>query len=56
MTASVWSAPFLWWAVLAGTATALAAGLVGSVTVLRGQVFAGDALSHVAVTGSLAAT
>ena len=55
MTASVWSAPFLWWAVLAGTAIALAAGLVGSVTVLRGQVFAGDALSHVAVTGSLAA-
>jgi zinc/manganese transport system permease protein len=55
MAASVWTEPFVWWAVLAGTAIALAAGLVGHVTVLRGQVFAGDALSHVAVTGSLAA-
>jgi zinc/manganese transport system permease protein len=55
MTASVWAQPFLWWSLLAGTAIALAAGLVGFVTVLRGQVFAGDALSHVALTGSLAA-
>jgi zinc/manganese transport system permease protein len=34
---------------------AVASGLVGSVVVLRGQVFAGDALSHVAFTGALAA-
>ncbi len=47
--------PFLESAFVAGTAIALAAGLVGSVVVLRGQVFAGDALSHVAFTGALAA-
>ena len=39
----------------AGTAIAVASGLVGYVVVLRGQVFAGDALSHVAFTGALAA-
>jgi zinc/manganese transport system permease protein len=33
----------------------VAAGLVGYVVVLRGQVFTGDALSHVAFTGALAA-
>ena len=47
--------PFLRYAFLAGTAIALASGLVGYFVVLRGQVFTGDALSHVAFTGSLAA-
>jgi zinc/manganese transport system permease protein len=42
-------------AFLAGTAVALACGLVGYFVVLRVQVFAGDALSHVAFTGALAA-
>ncbi|MDQ6607486.1 MAG: metal ABC transporter permease [Actinomycetota bacterium] len=42
-------------AFLAGTAIALACGLVGYFVVLRAQVFAGDALSHVAFTGALAA-
>jgi zinc/manganese transport system permease protein len=47
--------PFLFHAVLAGTAIAAAAGLVGYFVVLRTQVFTGDALSHVAFTGALAA-
>ncbi len=47
--------PFLRYAFLAGTAIALASGLVGYFVVLRSQVFSGDALSHVAVTGALAA-
>jgi zinc/manganese transport system permease protein len=42
-------------AFLAGTAVSLACGLVGYFVVLRAQVFAGDALSHVAFTGALAA-
>jgi zinc/manganese transport system permease protein len=42
-------------AYLAGTPLALACGLVGWFTVLRGQVFAGDALSHVAFVGAIAA-
>jgi zinc/manganese transport system permease protein len=42
-------------AFLAGTAIALASGAVGYFVVLRAQVFAGDALSHVAFTGALAA-
>jgi zinc/manganese transport system permease protein len=42
-------------AFLAGTLIALACGLVGYFVVLRAQVFAGDALSHVAFTGALAA-
>jgi zinc/manganese transport system permease protein len=42
-------------AFLAGTFIALACGLTGYFVVLRGQVFAGDALSHVAFTGALAA-
>src|SRR5690349_820837 len=41
-------------AFLAGTAVALAAGLVGYFLVLRAQVFTADALSHVAFTGALA--
>lgn len=47
--------PFLRYAFLAGTAVALASGLVGYFVVLRSQVFSGDALSHVALTGALAA-
>ena len=42
-------------AFLAGTAVAAAGGLVGYFVVLRNQVFTGDALSHVAFTGALAA-
>src|SRR5436305_8260844 len=47
--------PFMQHAYLAGTAVALAAGLVGYFLVLRAQVFTADALSHVAFTGALAA-
>ena len=46
---------FMQHAFVAGTAVALLCGLVGYFVVLRGQVFAGDALSHVAYTGALAA-
>ena len=49
------SHPFIQHAVLAGTAIALVSGLVGYFVVLRGQVFVGDALSHVAYAGALAA-
>lgn len=42
-------------AYLAGTFIALACGLAGWFVVIRGQVFAGDALSHVAFTGAVAA-
>lgn len=42
-------------ALLLGTPVAVACGLVGWFVVLRAQVFTGDALSHVAFTGSLAA-
>jgi zinc/manganese transport system permease protein len=42
-------------ALLAGGAIALACGLVGYFLVLRAQVFAGDALSHVAFTGAVGA-
>ncbi len=47
--------PFMQHALLAGSAVALAAGLVGWFLVLRAQVFIADALSHVAFTGALAA-
>jgi zinc/manganese transport system permease protein len=47
--------PFLRYAFIAGTAIALASGLTGYFVVLRSQVFTGDALSHVAFTGALAA-
>jgi zinc/manganese transport system permease protein len=54
-----WAGPlsqdFFRQAFAAGTAGAVAAGLVGSFLVLRNQVFAADALSHVAFTGGLAA-
>lgn len=49
------SQPFMQHALLAGTSVAVLAGLVGYFVVLRSQVFAGDALSHVAYTGALAA-
>lgn len=49
------SQPFMQHALLAGTAVAVLSGIVGYFVVLRGQVFAGDALSHVAFTGALAA-
>jgi zinc/manganese transport system permease protein len=42
-------------AYLAGTFVALACGCVGWFVVLRGQLFAGDALSHVAFVGAIAA-
>lgn len=47
--------PFVRNAFLAGTPIAAASGVVGYFVVLRGQVFTGDALSHVAFTGALAA-
>ena len=47
--------PFMRNAFVAGTAVAVAAGLVGYFLVLRSQVFTGDALSHAAFTGALAA-
>lgn len=46
---------FIRLALLAGTPIALASGALGYFVVLRSQVFAGDALSHVAFTGALAA-
>ena len=42
-------------AYLAGTFIALASGTVGWLVVLRAQVFAGDALSHVAFVGAIGA-
>jgi zinc/manganese transport system permease protein len=42
-------------ALVAGSVVGIACGLVGYFVVLRAQVFAGDALSHVAFTGALAA-
>jgi zinc/manganese transport system permease protein len=53
--ATAWSQPFFHHALLAGTFIALASGLVGYFLVLRAQVFTGDALSHVAFTGAIAA-
>jgi zinc/manganese transport system permease protein len=49
------SHPFIQHALIAGTAIGAASGLVGYFVVLRGQVFSGDLLSHVAFTGALAA-
>ena len=51
----IFAQPFLRYAFFAGTAIALAAGLVGYFVVLRSQVFTADALSHVAFTGAVAA-
>jgi zinc/manganese transport system permease protein len=47
--------PFMRQAFLAGIPIAALAGAVGFFMVLRSQVFTGDALSHVAFTGALAA-
>ena len=47
--------PFVRDALLAGSLIAVARGLLGYFVVLRAQVFAGDALSHVAFTGALGA-
>jgi zinc/manganese transport system permease protein len=52
---SLFSQPFLRYAFIAGAAIAAASGLTGYFVVLRSQVFTGDALSHVAFTGALAA-
>jgi len=52
---AMFSHDFMRTAFVAGTAIAVATGLAGHFAVLRNQVFAGDALSHVAVTGSLVA-
>lgn len=49
------SHPFIQHALIAGTSIAVLSGLVGYFVVLRGQVFAGDALSHTAYAGALAA-
>ncbi|HEY2268816.1 MAG TPA: metal ABC transporter permease [Streptosporangiaceae bacterium] len=52
---SMFAHPFMLHAFFAGTAIAAACGLAGYFLVLRAQVFTGDALSHVAFTGALAA-
>jgi zinc/manganese transport system permease protein len=46
---------FIRHALVAGTAVGLCCGLVGYFLVLRSQVFSGEALSHVAYTGAVAA-
>ena len=51
--ADLMSFDFMRHAVVAGGAIAVAAGLVGYFVVLRNQVFASDALGHVAFTGGL---
>jgi zinc/manganese transport system permease protein len=53
--AGMFSYPFIVHALVAGSAVAVLCGLVGYFLVLRGQVFAGDALGHVAYTGAMAA-
>jgi zinc/manganese transport system permease protein len=55
MLAEMIAQPFMRHALIAGTVIALACGFTGYFIVLRGQLFAGDALSHVAFTGTLAA-
>jgi zinc/manganese transport system permease protein len=47
--------PFMRHAFLAGIPIAALAGVIGYFMVLRAQIFTGDALSHVAFTGALAA-
>jgi zinc/manganese transport system permease protein len=46
--------PVIQHALVAGTAIAIACGLVGWFVVLRAQVFAADAMSHFAFTGAVA--
>jgi zinc/manganese transport system permease protein len=53
--ATLFDHAFVRHALLAGTGIGAASGLVGYFVVLRAQVFSGDALSHVAFTGALAA-
>jgi len=53
--ANMLSLSFMDHAFIAGGVIALASGLVGYFLVLRGQVFTGDALSHVSFTGALGA-
>lgn len=52
---AVFAHPFLAHAFLAGTAVAVLCGLAGYFLVQRGEVFAGDALGHIAYTGAMAA-
>jgi zinc/manganese transport system permease protein len=52
---SMFGHSYICYALLAGTAIAIVCGLVGYFVVQRGQVFAGDALGHVAYTGAMAA-
>jgi zinc/manganese transport system permease protein len=52
---SIFDHSFMRDAFLAGTGIGASCGLVGYFVVLRAQVFTGDALSHVAFTGALAA-
>lgn len=47
--------PFVYHGLIVGSVVAVLCGFVGFFTVLRGQVFAGDALSHVSYTGAVAA-
>ncbi len=51
----LFSQPFMRYAFLAGVPIAALAGLLGYFMVLRKQVFVGDALSHVAFSGAVAA-
>jgi zinc/manganese transport system permease protein len=46
--------PYMQHAFVAGTAIALAAGMIGYFLVLRSQVFTADALGHVTYTGAMA--
>jgi zinc/manganese transport system permease protein len=52
---SMFSHSYIQYALIAGTAISLVCGLVGFFVVQRGQMFAGDALGHVAYTGAMAA-
>jgi zinc/manganese transport system permease protein len=52
---NILSHPFVRHALVAGTAIGALCGLIGFFLMLREQIFAADALSHVAYTGSLAA-
>lgn len=54
-TGHMLSQPFVARAFESGGLTAAACGLIGYFLVIRAQAFAGDALSHVAFTGALAA-
>ena len=52
---SMLSHPFIRYGLVAGTAVAVAAGVVGYFLVLRSEVFTTDALSHVSFTGAVGA-